>query len=49
MNSEQRLADHNGHALEITQDEETALAALVCNTCGEYIIEQDEDGIVIWN
>ena len=49
MNTEQRLADHKGHALEIMQDEEAALWALVCNTCGEYIIEQDEDGIVIWN
>ena len=49
MTTDQRLSDHEGHALSISIDQETLTASLECNTCGEYIIEQESDGSVLWN
>lgn len=48
MDKDQRLADHVGHSLEIRHDEETNIWTLECDTCGEYILEQYADGMVIF-
>lgn len=48
MDKDQMLGAHEGHSLEIRHDEETNLWSLECNTCGEYILEQDAEGIVIF-
>lgn len=47
MNADQRLADHEGHRLAIRVSDD-GMATLECDTCGEYIIEQDAEGMVLF-
>lgn len=50
MTEGQTLGDHLGHSVIIRKDEgEPDIWALVCDTCGEYILEQYTDGMVLWN
>lgn len=34
---------HVGHRLALTDDSEMSIAGLLCETCGEYLIEFDDE------
>jgi len=49
MDRETRLGVHEGHKLTIARDGDTGITTLECDTCGEYLLEQFDDGMVIWD
>jgi len=48
MDKETRLAEHEGHTIRIARDAETGISTLECDSCGEYLLEQYDDGMVLW-
>ena len=48
MDKETRLAEHEGHTIRIARDAETGISTLECDSCGEYLLEQYDDGLVLW-
>lgn len=48
MDSEVRLGAHEGHALRIARDGDQGISTLECDTCGEVLIEQFDDGMVLF-
>jgi frataxin-like iron-binding protein CyaY len=48
MDKETRLLEHADHAIRIDYRAEDGIATLECDTCGEYLLEQFDDGMVLW-